>query len=224
MSEERTAWGWGLASVDAAGTTLDVWYPELNLGEAPAESDRPNHNFGTLAHDEADARGIRRVPVFVVSQLDEPISNAADAYLKLHLMSMRMAKPNTLNLDGIFAQLANVVWTNYGPFAVEDFTLRKADVERASTEAALAFASQAGLPAAAPAATVNVFEWFDDPQIKHSPDGTQFEVIVDAPERAVFWWALQYSWDGRVVILEPDSLKRKLYDAGRRMATAYAPE
>ena len=49
MSEERTAWGWGLASVDAAGTTLDVWYPELNLGEAPAEADRPNHNFGTLA-------------------------------------------------------------------------------------------------------------------------------------------------------------------------------
>ena len=87
MSEERTAWGWGLASVDAAGTTLDVWYPELNLGEAPAEADRPNHNFGTLAHDEADARGIRRVPVFVVSQLDKPISNAADAYLKLHLMS-----------------------------------------------------------------------------------------------------------------------------------------
>lgn len=38
MSEERTAWGWGLASVDAAGTTLDVWYPELNLGEAPAEA------------------------------------------------------------------------------------------------------------------------------------------------------------------------------------------
>ena len=152
MSEERTAWGWGLASVDAAGTTLDVWYPELNLGEAPAESDRPNHNFGTLAHDEADARGIRRVPVFVVSQLDEPISNAADAYLKLHLMSMRMAKPNTLNLDGIFAQLANVVWTNYGPFAVEDFNARKLDVEAAATSAARSFAASAGLPAAAPAA------------------------------------------------------------------------
>ena len=29
MSEERTAWGWGLASVDAAGTTLDVWYPDI---------------------------------------------------------------------------------------------------------------------------------------------------------------------------------------------------
>ena len=57
MSEERTAWGWGLASVDAAGTTLDVWYPELNLGEAPAESDRPNHNFGTLAPFDEHAHG-----------------------------------------------------------------------------------------------------------------------------------------------------------------------
>ena len=90
MSEERTAWGWGLASVDAAGTTLDVWYPELNLGEAPAEADRPNHNFGTLAHDEADARGIRRVPVFDVSQLDEPISNAAEpAEPRRHLRPAR---------------------------------------------------------------------------------------------------------------------------------------
>ena len=25
MSEERTAWGWGLASVDAAGTKITIW-------------------------------------------------------------------------------------------------------------------------------------------------------------------------------------------------------
>ena len=42
MTEQRTAWGWGLASIDAAGNTLDVWYPELTLGEAPAETSRPN--------------------------------------------------------------------------------------------------------------------------------------------------------------------------------------
>jgi 2,3,4,5-tetrahydropyridine-2-carboxylate N-succinyltransferase len=29
--------------------------------------------------------------------------------------------PNTINLDGIFGALANVVWTNYGPCAVDDF-------------------------------------------------------------------------------------------------------
>ena len=25
MTDQRTAWGWGLSSVDAAGNTLDVW-------------------------------------------------------------------------------------------------------------------------------------------------------------------------------------------------------
>lgn len=107
---------------------------ELTLGEAPAETSRPNHNFGAIAHDEADARGVRRMPVFTVSKLDEPIEDAADAYLRLHLLSMRLAKPNTLNLDGIFAKLNNVVWTNYGPFAVDDFALRKLDVMAATRQ------------------------------------------------------------------------------------------
>ncbi len=111
-----------------------MWYPELTLGEAPAETSRPNHNFGAIAHDEADARGVRRMPVFTVSKLDEPIEDAADAYLRLHLLSMRLAKPNTLNLDGIFAKLNNVVWTNYGPFAVDDFALRKLDVMAATRQ------------------------------------------------------------------------------------------
>ncbi|MBF9709929.1 2,3,4,5-tetrahydropyridine-2,6-dicarboxylate N-succinyltransferase, partial [Bifidobacterium dentium] len=55
MTDQRTAWGWGLASVDAAGNTLDVWYPELKLGEAPEEVSRPNHGFGNLAHEGTDA-------------------------------------------------------------------------------------------------------------------------------------------------------------------------
>ncbi|MDF7663582.1 2,3,4,5-tetrahydropyridine-2,6-dicarboxylate N-succinyltransferase [Bifidobacterium sp. ESL0763] len=150
MSEERTAWGWGLASIDGAGHTLDVWYPKLELGAAPAEAERPNHGFDALAHSEPDARGVRRMPVFTVSRLDSPIADAADAYLRLHLLSMRMAKPNTLNLDGIFAALSNVVWTNYGPFAVEDFALRKMDVMGAQAKAGLA----GGM--AAPRVEVNV--------------------------------------------------------------------
>ena len=136
MSNERKAWGWGLASVDAAGNTLDVWYPTLTLGDAPAEESRPNHQFDALTHAEPDARGVRRIPEFTVSSLDEPIEDAADAYLRLHLLSMRLAKPNTMNLDGIFAKLNNVVWTNYGPFAVEDFALRKLDVMAAAAQSA----------------------------------------------------------------------------------------
>ena len=145
MTNERTAWGWGLASIDAAGNTLDVWYPQLTLGAAPEGANRPNHEFGALAQPQADARGVRREPVFTVSSLDDPIADAADAYLRLHLLSMRLAQPNTLNLDGIFAKLTNVVWTNYGPFAVEDFNARKLDVEAAATSAARSFAASAGL-------------------------------------------------------------------------------
>ena len=136
MTDQRTAWGWGLASVDAAGNTLDVWYPELKLREAPEEVSRPNHGFGNLAHEGTDARGVRRIPVFTISKLDEPIENAADAYLRLHLLSMRLAQPNSLNLDGIFGALNNVVWTNYGPFAVEDFALRRLDVMNVANQAA----------------------------------------------------------------------------------------
>ena len=136
MTDQRTAWGWGLASVDAAGNPLDVWEPELKLGEAPEEVSRPNHGFGNLAHEGTDARGVRRIPVFTISKLDEPIENAADAYLRLHLLSMRLAQPNSLNLDGIFGALNNVVWTNYGPFAVEDFALRRLDVMNVANQAA----------------------------------------------------------------------------------------
>jgi 2,3,4,5-tetrahydropyridine-2-carboxylate N-succinyltransferase len=53
---------------------------------------------------------------------DEAIQSTADAYLKLHLMSHRLALPNTLNLDGIFANLPNVVWTSNGPIDPAEFT------------------------------------------------------------------------------------------------------
>ncbi|MFR0568908.1 2,3,4,5-tetrahydropyridine-2,6-dicarboxylate N-succinyltransferase [Bifidobacterium apri] len=136
MADQRTAWGWGLASIDAAGATLDVWYPKLALGPAPSPADRPAHGFDALVREQADARGVRRVPVFTVSDLDAAPADAADAYLRLHLLSMRLAKPNTINLDGIFGVLTNVVWTNYGPFAIEDFALRKMDVQAAAANAA----------------------------------------------------------------------------------------
>ena len=133
MSTARTAWGWGLASQDEQGRTLDVWYPKAEISTPPAPANRPNHDFGDQVHNQPDARGIRRVPVFTVSDLDGPIADAADAYLRLHLLSMRLTPPNSMNLDGIFEQLTTVVWTNYGPFAVEDFALRRSAVMAAAS-------------------------------------------------------------------------------------------
>ena len=133
MSTARTAWGWGLASQDEQGRTLDVWYPKAEISTPPTPANRPNHDFGGQVHNQPDARGIRRVPVFTVADLDGPIADAADAYLRLHLLSMRLTPPNSMNLDGIFEQLTTVVWTNYGPFAVEDFALRRSQVMAAAS-------------------------------------------------------------------------------------------
>ncbi|MEE0655041.1 2,3,4,5-tetrahydropyridine-2,6-dicarboxylate N-succinyltransferase [uncultured Bifidobacterium sp.] len=137
MTDERWAWGWGLANVDAAGNTLDVWYPNLEMGDAKPAAPTGAHGFGALVHDGPDARGVKRVPVFTAANIDAPIGDAADAYLRLHLLSMRLVKPNSMNLDGIFGALNNVVWTNYGPFAVDDFALRRLDVMNANAGAGM---------------------------------------------------------------------------------------
>ena len=43
---------------------------------------------------------------------DSAPSSVPEAYLKLHLLSHRLAKPHSLNLDGLFAVLHNLAWTN----------------------------------------------------------------------------------------------------------------
>ncbi|UVJ45143.1 2,3,4,5-tetrahydropyridine-2,6-dicarboxylate N-succinyltransferase [Pseudomonas sp. LS1212] len=45
---------------------------------------------------------------------DAPLTSTPEAYLKLHLLSHRLAKPHGLNLTGIFPLLPNVAWTSQG--------------------------------------------------------------------------------------------------------------
>jgi 2,3,4,5-tetrahydropyridine-2-carboxylate N-succinyltransferase len=56
-----------------------------------------------------------------VVDLDAPPVGVADAFLRLHLLSRRDARPHEVNLEGIFGQLENVVWTNLGPCELESF-------------------------------------------------------------------------------------------------------
>jgi 2,3,4,5-tetrahydropyridine-2-carboxylate N-succinyltransferase len=113
----RTAHGYGLATIAADGTTLDTWYPAPALGEPEAGHKAPEG----LDESEDPARAVRVEVVFTHVDLDSPITSAADAYLRLHLLSHRLVQPRTVNLDGLFAHLANVVWTSAGPCAVEGF-------------------------------------------------------------------------------------------------------
>jgi 2,3,4,5-tetrahydropyridine-2,6-dicarboxylate N-succinyltransferase len=109
------AWGIGLATVTAEGQVLDTWFPEgfLGLGSLPSD-DEPVLPAGLTG--PRTLPGLSTVGVRVeVKSLAEPIADVSDAYLRLHLLSHRLVVPNGLNLDGIFAQLANVAWTSAGP-------------------------------------------------------------------------------------------------------------
>ena len=115
----RPAWGYGLATVTSSGTTLDVWYPSPALGTAPSDAREPVELTALAGHD--DARDVANVVVRTEIDLDEAPTDAADAYLRLHLLSHRLVAPHAQNLDGVFGVLANVVWTNHGPCAVDGF-------------------------------------------------------------------------------------------------------
>jgi 2,3,4,5-tetrahydropyridine-2-carboxylate N-succinyltransferase len=108
------AWGIGLATVTAEGQVLDTWYPAGLLGLGAEPADAPTLPAGLTGPKALP--GLSTVEVrTTIGSLAEPIKDASDAYLRLHLLSHRLVRPNELNLDGIFGMLANVAWTSVGP-------------------------------------------------------------------------------------------------------------
>jgi 2,3,4,5-tetrahydropyridine-2-carboxylate N-succinyltransferase len=97
---------------------LDTWYPAPTL-DAPATEEPPAGLTTKVGRDER--RRVRTEMVATEIELTEPPKDPTDAYLRLHLLSHRLVRPHGLSLDGIFGALNNVVWTNHGPCAPEDF-------------------------------------------------------------------------------------------------------
>ena len=86
-----------------SGRTIDIWYPQSN---------RKTHR-GCLA-EKVGLIGSDFIETRIGSLNDAPISTE-DVYVRLHLLSERLTKPNEVNLDGIFGLLPNVAWTSAGP-------------------------------------------------------------------------------------------------------------
>ena len=118
--------GHGIATI-AKGATLDVWFPNPSLSSLSASA--PAELTALAGTDEA--RDVSREVVSVEIDISQPPANAADAYLRLHLLSHRLVKPHGLALDGIFGILSNVVWTSVGPCAVEGFEITRARLKAA---------------------------------------------------------------------------------------------
>lgn len=110
----NNAWGVGIATLDANGATLDVRFRAVGLGDLPA-----NAPSNEAAVDTDRDRGVALRPVTVEIDTTVGPADAADAYLRLNLLSHRLALPRSMNLDGIFGHLQNVAWTSRGPVAVD---------------------------------------------------------------------------------------------------------
>lgn len=136
------AYGLGLAHRDELGT-LDVWFAflacregggdtalqELLSAQADSEVVPITHDLGGKIQSALGERGDAiapllasysgspeaPTPVAVHLAADGPIETIEAAYLKLHLISARLKRPNSLNLDGLFATLPTLAWTNLGP-------------------------------------------------------------------------------------------------------------
>ena len=127
----------GASTRSAVGDILDTWYP-LPLKHPQgvvAEAARrvgnrddagPDHAILVADALDSDGQSAAATAYRILAEFDQPltavaleadedIASAPQAYLKLHLLSHRLALPNTLNLNGIFEHLPTVAWTSHGP-------------------------------------------------------------------------------------------------------------
>ncbi len=122
--------GAGLATLAADDTVLDVWYPApelLGLAYQPAVQSE----LADAARTD-DIRAVRLVPVTTtIDALDQPPSDTADVYLRLHLLSARLVAPRTINLEGVFGLLPTNAWTTLGPVQVDDIEAARLRAARA---------------------------------------------------------------------------------------------
>ena len=87
--------------------------------EAMLKDSPEGHSLKENFEKELSINKNKRLVIHQINK-DESVKNICDAYLKLYLLSLRIAKPNSLNLDGIFANLPNNAWTNFGPIDPEE--------------------------------------------------------------------------------------------------------
>jgi 2,3,4,5-tetrahydropyridine-2-carboxylate N-succinyltransferase len=126
------AWGHGLATIAQDGTVLDTWYLNPQLGEAPKTDALwvvPKELDALVGEDK-----VRRVSLQVVRteiDLELPVTTTADAYLRLHLLSHLLVKPNTINLEGLIPALPIVAFTSAGPVAIDHLDEIRPHLQRA---------------------------------------------------------------------------------------------
>ena len=121
----------GVASTSLDGEILAIRYTEIvsmsdrkdefkSLDSLYQQVEKEGSDFTKQAKKEGQIVKEREKLIVHKINKDTPVEDVKDAYLKLHLLSMKLVKPNTINLEGIFSALPNVAWTNQGPIHPND--------------------------------------------------------------------------------------------------------
>ncbi|MCB1646300.1 MAG: tetrahydrodipicolinate N-succinyltransferase N-terminal domain-containing protein [Pseudomonadales bacterium] len=146
MSTDIFSYAIGIGTQNSAGRWLEVFYPQPVFRPAAGEVERfaesAGYSGGNVAIELSPAQLsalAEQLPdtqaalantvcqssspvVLTIIANDEAITSTPEAYLKLHLLSLRHVRPNEMNLEGIFAQLPNVAWTSRGAMDPEEVT------------------------------------------------------------------------------------------------------
>ena len=113
-------------------------HPNLDVIEAVIE------RFGIIGNGPAYLlpSGYREVPILcVIDSVYNEAVDAADALLRLELLSRSVITPRCVELRGSLEVLENVVWTNYAPVLVEDFDSYRLDCIRGGERSPLVYAA-----------------------------------------------------------------------------------
>lgn len=100
---------------------LDQFASELADGQPHPNLEALRSLAGVAGSPPAEGRPERAVVVTFIGDIQEKPVDVHDAYLRLHLLSMRKVKPRGLSLDGMIPLLPIVVWTSEGPFDPESW-------------------------------------------------------------------------------------------------------
>jgi len=140
----------GLATLDENGEIIEVFYPQpmlslekdtisniikacgyqsgntcIQLSREAMQDLSNDPTFPLPGELQESARVNRQSVIATFIEEDVAPTTVAEVYLKLHLLSHRLCKPHSVNLQGAFGVLRNIAWTSQGAIAIEELGARQ---------------------------------------------------------------------------------------------------
>lgn len=136
----------GTATRNSEGKIIEVWYPQPMLNpsaELIEQLTSTGYTDGNQVIELSGSQAIQLTSAFegfelnqklagseqplvlVVLETDSKPETIAEAFLKLQLISHRLVKPHSVNLEGMFGLLHNIAWTSEGAIDIPDLPKRQ---------------------------------------------------------------------------------------------------